>query len=158
MDDVVRDAVMLGVSAIQPIVTRRTEATVAALMRGARLDRWRRIALASAKQSRRAVLPEIRIPLTFETYLEEPGIALRLMLVEPGASASVESAALLRKEQVPSDAALLVGPEGGWDQRECALGQASGARLITIGQRTLRADAVPVAAISVLQFLWDHSC
>src|SRR5687768_8682609 len=43
MDDVVRDAVMLGVAAIQPIVTRRSEATVAALMRGARLDRWRRI-------------------------------------------------------------------------------------------------------------------
>ena len=58
------DAVMLGVSAIQPIVTKRTEATVAALMRGARVDRWRRVALASVKQSRRAVLPEVRMPLT----------------------------------------------------------------------------------------------
>jgi len=39
MDEVIRDAVMLGVSAIQPIVTRRSETTVAALMKGARLDR-----------------------------------------------------------------------------------------------------------------------
>src|SRR3954468_11345900 len=60
MDDVVRDAVMLGVSAVQPIVTRRTEVTVAALVRTGRVDRWRRVALASVKQSRRAVLPEIR--------------------------------------------------------------------------------------------------
>src|SRR5688572_9998899 len=45
MDDVVRDAVMLGVAAIQPIVTTRTEMTVAALLRGGRLDRWRRVAL-----------------------------------------------------------------------------------------------------------------
>ena len=72
MDDVVRDAVMLGVAAIQPLVTKRTETTVAALLRGARLDRWRRVALASVKQSRRAVLPEIRTPLTLETYLDEP--------------------------------------------------------------------------------------
>ncbi len=54
MDDIVRDAVMLGVSAIHPIVTKRTETTVAALIRGARMDRWRRVALASVKQSRRA--------------------------------------------------------------------------------------------------------
>src|SRR5437660_1208946 len=63
MDDIVRDAVMLGGAAIQPIVTRRTETTVAALLNGARLDRWRRVALASVKQSRRALLPEIRMPL-----------------------------------------------------------------------------------------------
>src|SRR5262249_46348572 len=61
MDDVVRDAVMLGVAAIQPIVTRRTEVTVAALMRSARVERWRRVALSSIKQSRRAVLPEVRM-------------------------------------------------------------------------------------------------
>ena len=60
MDEIVRDAVMLGVTAIQPIVTRRTEITIAALLRGARVERWSRVALASAKQSRRAVLPEIR--------------------------------------------------------------------------------------------------
>jgi 16S rRNA (uracil1498-N3)-methyltransferase len=156
MDDVVRDAVMLGIAAIQPIVTRRSEATVAALMRGARLDRWRRIALASAKQSGRAVLPDIRMPLTFDTYLEEPAAALKLMLVEPGIAARVESAAILRNVPVPSDATLLVGPEGGWEEREWAAAQAAGARLVTFGQRTLRADAVPIVAISVLQFLWDE--
>jgi 16S rRNA (uracil1498-N3)-methyltransferase len=158
MDDVVRDAVMLGVAAIQPIVTRRSEATVAALMRGARLDRWRRIALASAKQSGRAVLPDIRMPLAFDTYLEEPAAALRLMLVEPGITARVESPAILRNAPVPSDATLLVGPEGGWEEREWAAAQAAGARLVTFGQRTLRADAVPIVAISVLQFLWDELC
>ena len=72
MDDIVRDAVMLGVTAIQPLVTTRAETTVAALARGARPDRWRRVALASVKQSGRAVLPDIRQPLTLETFLGEP--------------------------------------------------------------------------------------
>jgi 16S rRNA (uracil1498-N3)-methyltransferase len=154
MDDVIRDAVMLGVSAIQPLVTRRAETTVAALMKGARVERWRRVALASVKQSRRAVVPEIRMPLTIETFLDEPAPALRLMLVEPGASADVESLSAIQQEPAPADAMLLVGPEGGWTEEECASARARGMRLVTLGRRTLRADAVPVAAISVLQFLW----
>ena len=154
MDEVVRDAVMLGVAAIQPIVTKRTEATVAALMRGARVERWRRVALASVKQSRRAVLPEVRMPLTLETFIDEPAAALRLMLVEPGAGASVEPLSAIQGEPTPHDASLLVGPEGGWTGQECAAAVDRGIRLVTLGHRTLRADAVPVAAISVLQFLW----
>ena len=154
MDEVVRDAVMLGASAIQPIVSKRTEITVAALMRGARVERWRRVALASVKQSRRAVLPEVRMPLTFETYLDDPAAALRIMLVEPGAPAHVESLSSIQTLPTPADAALLVGPEGGWTDQECAAAAARGIRVVTLGHRTLRADAVPVAAISVLQFLW----
>jgi 16S rRNA (uracil1498-N3)-methyltransferase len=154
MDDVVRDAVMLGVAAIQPIVTKRAEVTVAALMRGARVERWRRVALSSVKQSHRAVLPDVRMPLTFETLLDEPAPALRLMLVEPAASANAESLSAIQHAQPPSDALLMIGPEGGWTAEECAAAASRGVRLVTLGHRTLRADAVPVAAISVLQFLW----
>jgi 16S rRNA (uracil1498-N3)-methyltransferase len=153
MDDVVRDAVMLGAAAIQPIVTRRAETTVATLLRSARVDRWRRVALASVKQSRRAVLPEIRLPLTIESYLDEPAPALRLMLVEPGAAPEAETLSAIQRHP-PADAAVLIGPEGGWTEQECAAARGRGVRLVTLGHRTLRADAVPVAAISVLQFLW----
>jgi len=156
MDDVIRDAVMLGAAAVQPIVTRRSETTVAALMKGARLERWRRVALASVKQSRRAVLPEIRMPQTLDTALDEPAAGLQLMLVEPSASVSVEPMSALRQAPVPADAILYVGPEGGWAAEECADAAARGVRLISLGPRTLRADAVPVAAISVLNFLWEN--
>src|SRR5262245_45999405 len=155
MDDVIRDAVMLGVCAIQPLVTRRAETTVAALLRGARVDRWRRVALASAKQSRRAVLPEIRTPLTVESYVDEPSPGLRLMLVEPGTNADVEPLGALRREPVPPEAAVWVGPEGGWEEREWRAARERGARLISLGPRTLRADAVAVALLSVLAFLWE---
>ena len=154
MDDIVRDAVMLGVAAIQPVVTTRAETTVAALTRGARLDRWRRVALASVKQSGRALLPEIRQPLTLESFLGEPPPALTLMLVEPGADAGAGPLSELRGLPPPQDAAILVGPEGGWVEQEWTAARERGARLVTLGRRTLRADAVPIAAISVLQFLW----
>jgi 16S rRNA (uracil1498-N3)-methyltransferase len=155
MDDVVRDAVMLGVAAVQPLVTARTETTVAALGRAGRPDRWRRVALASVKQSGRAVLPDIRTPLGLERYLEEPAPAVRLMLVEPSAAATAAPIAALRGGPPPPDAALLVGPEGGWTPAECEAAAAADVRLISLGPRTLRADAVPIVAIGILQFLWD---
>ncbi|HUR32256.1 MAG TPA: 16S rRNA (uracil(1498)-N(3))-methyltransferase [Vicinamibacterales bacterium] len=157
MDDVVRDATMLGVSAVQPVITRRTESTVAAVLRGARVERWQRIALASVKQCRRAVLPEMLTPLTFDTWLDEPPGDLRLMFVEPGL-AGARPLTALRETAAPLSAALVVGPEGGWDPAECSAASARGLQLVSLGGRTLRADAVPVAALSVLQFLWDRSC
>ena len=155
MDDIVRDSAMLGVAAVQPLVTKRTETTIAALVRGARPERWRRIALAAVKQSGRAVMPDIRTPLTLEDYFDEPPPALTLMLVEPSAGAGAHSLAGLREVPPPFDAAVLVGPEGGWVEPEWMAASARGVRLVTLGHRTLRADAVPVAVISILQFLWD---
>lgn len=155
MDDVLRDAVMLGVAAVQPLVTTHAETTVAALLRGARVDRWRRVALASVKQSGRAVLPEVRTPLTFDDWLGEPRPATTLMLVEPRASVAAKSLSFMRDEPTPGDAAIVVGPEGGWVEAEWTAARARGIRLVTLGQRTLRADVVPVAALSVLQFVWN---
>jgi 16S rRNA (uracil1498-N3)-methyltransferase len=77
------------------------------------------------------------------------------MLVEPTASAAAESIGALRNETVPDDVTVLVGPEGGWTDEEWTAARDRGVRLVTMGHRTLRADAVPVAAISVLQFLWN---
>jgi 16S rRNA (uracil1498-N3)-methyltransferase len=155
MDEVIRDAVMLGVNAIQPLVAKRSETTVGALLRGARVNRWRRVALASVKQSRRATLPDIRTPLSFEHYLDEPASTLQVMLVEPSAVEGIPLTSL-RSIAAPLDAAVMVGPEGGWDAQECTIALERGVRMVSLGPRTLRADAVPIAALSVLQFLWGH--
>jgi 16S rRNA (uracil1498-N3)-methyltransferase len=156
MDDVVRDAVMLGVSSIQPIVTARAETTIAALLRGARPDRWRRVALASAKQSGRALLPEVRTPLTLESFLEEPLPPTTLVLVEPNAAVQARPLSAVLGASAPAEAAIVIGPEGGWAAAECAAAQARGLQLVSLGSRTLRADAVPVAVLSVLLFAWDR--
>jgi 16S rRNA (uracil1498-N3)-methyltransferase len=78
-----------------------------------------------------------------------------MMFVEPGADVGVDAIATLQGPPAPADATLFVGPEGGWAPEEWALAAAQGVRLISLGPRTLRADAVPIAALSVLQFIWD---
>lgn len=154
MDDVVRDAVMLGVVAIRPILTTRTEVSVTALARGRRAERWRRIAVASAKQCGRAVVPPIDEPMTLDEAVSTPASATRLVLVEPGASAI--STRDLRDIDPPTAAQVLIGPEGGWTEdelRRCAEAGAVGLRL---GGRTLRADAMPLVALTALLTAWDE--
>lgn len=155
MDDVVRDAVMIGVAAIQPILTTRTESSAAALERGRRRDRWTRIAVSSAKQCGRAVVPPIHEPKAFSSYTppsSEPALpAPVVVLVEPGASWGKPLAEL--DIPIPSHATLVVGPEGGWSAEEVQAASTLGP-LVTLGGRTLRADAMSLVGLSALFARW----
>jgi 16S rRNA (uracil1498-N3)-methyltransferase len=76
MDEVVRDAVMLGVADVLPVVSARSETTLAALRKGRRTERWQRIAVSSTKQCGRAVVPTIHEPATFTSIVnrrDRPG-------------------------------------------------------------------------------------
>jgi 16S rRNA (uracil1498-N3)-methyltransferase len=155
MNAIVRDAVMLGVAAIRPVVAARSEGGLVNPGRQTRLERWRRTAVASAKQCGRAVVPPVHPWQTFESYLEssEADAGARLMLVEPAADVA---ATRLRDVPRPNRAALLVGPEGGWTRDEIAKSVDAGATPVRLGGRTLRADAVPLIALASCQVLWDE--
>ena len=150
MDDVVRDATMMGVAAIEPLVTTNVAAHLKA---GRAPDRWTRIAIASAKQCRRAVVPAIGPGRTFDDWLAADRSAVRLLLVEPSASVAGRPLSALGAER-PASASLLVGPEGGWSATEIQSAVRAGCIPLTLGRRTLRADSVPIVAIGLLQFVW----
>jgi len=157
MDRVVRDAVMMGVAAIQPVASEHGQVRLSALERGGGAERWRRIAVASAKQCRRAVVPRIHAPRAIgEVLAEAPaGGAARILLVEPAlADRHAGDAQRLAFEPAPRSAVVAVGAEGGWSAEEVAAAMAHGWRPVTLGRRTLRAEAVPIAAMAVLQFCW----
>jgi len=153
MDDVVRDATMMGVAAIEPVVTAHTTVRMKALREGQVTDRWRRIAIASAKQCRRAVLPVIGNGTPFDEWVIQDTAEMRLMLVEPTVSVEGHPVATIQGQR-PGSATLIVGPEGGWAEEEIQIAVRAGWVPITLGRRTLRADAVAIIAIGVLQFLW----
>lgn len=157
MDDVVRDAVMMGVAVVQPTITTRTEASVASLLRSRRRERWQRIAVSAAKQCGRAVVPDVREPCTFQEAVMLPGADRRsrsaFMFVEPSASVSVVSPSELVKPLTAST--MLVGPEGGWTPEEISHGSKS-FQLVTLGARTLRADSVALVAFAALLTQWKE--
>jgi 16S rRNA (uracil1498-N3)-methyltransferase len=154
MDDVVRDAVMMGVAAIQPVITTRAEVTLRSVRNGARRERWERIAVSSAKQSGRAVVPQVLEPIEFEELVEPGSIGSAFMLVEPSATDRVMPLAYLDAEP-PGEAAIIIGPEGGWTPDEIDA-SSNVAHLVTLGSRTFRADAMAVIAMAALFTLWKE--
>ena len=152
MDRVIRDAVMLGVAAVQPFVCHRTDVPMKAVAKGGRQDRWNRTVIASVKQCGRAVVPPVHETQEFGAVLRSAS-GTRLMFVEPGRGYDVADMTSLEGTR-PADAIVFIGPEGGWDPQEIADAAAAGARLLTFGGRVLRADAVGAAVISVLRYIW----
>jgi 16S rRNA (uracil1498-N3)-methyltransferase len=157
MDQVVRDAVMLGVARIVPLATCRTEVRVDRLVSSHRIERWQRIAVASAKQCGRAVVPDVGAPLDLAACLRADGARQRYLLAEPALLTS-RPAALRRLASAPppDSALLLVGPEGGWTPEEVRCALAEGCEAITLGPRTLRADAAAVIALAALHGAWGE--
>ena len=153
MDRVIRDAVMLGVVAVQPFVSRRTDVPMKAVEKGVRQDRWDRTVVSSAKQCGRAVVPRVHETKEFGALLSSTESRTRLMFVEPGAGKDIADLVSLEGQQ-PSEAIVIVGPEGGWDPREISEAAAAGVTLLSFGARVLRADAAGAAVMPVLRYIW----
>ena len=155
-DSVVRDAVMLGVSAVRPLITAHTDVPEAALRSGSTRQRWEHIAVASAKQSGRAVVPVIESPMSFERHLGNTGEGLRMILVEPPVGPARDRPDVLTTRPRPRHAVLTIGPEGGWSEEELIRARAEGWEMLTLGSRTLRADAASVVSVGVLLYVWGE--
>jgi 16S rRNA (uracil1498-N3)-methyltransferase len=155
MDDVIRDAVMLGAARIVPLITDHIAVRLSTIEAGKPADRWSRVALASTKQCGRATLAAVDAPVPFATFLTSSPAPLTLLFVEPSASGSPTSLRSFIGKPAPSSVAVLVGPEGGWSEQEHHAAVAAGCTPVTLGNLTLRADAVAVAAIAVVRFLWE---
>ena len=154
MDGVIRDATMAGVARVVPVVTERTLIGLAALNRAHAHERWQRIAISSAKQCRRARLPEIGPPCAFQDWLDRPFDGRRVLLAEPSADRgrvrSLREA--LTAPAPPTAIACIVGPEGGWTTAELDAALTAGCVLASLGSTTLRADAVGLVAVSIVNF------
>jgi 16S rRNA (uracil1498-N3)-methyltransferase len=145
---VVQKAVELGVQEIVPLITWRTEVRPDEEGRERKLKRWEKIALEAFKQSARTRLPEIHEPKTLASFLEEPAADLRFALDE---GEGMDLRNLLKGLQVRS-CQLLVGPEGGWDERDRAVLREHEVTAVNLGRRILRAETCPIAIISILQY------
>ena len=152
MDQIVRDAVMMGVAGIVPLVSDRTEVTAKRIQASGRVGRWQRIAVASAKQCGRAVVPTVHEPCALANCLRDVPAERRYLLAEPGLMAAAPSGiGDLRSSAGPASALLIVGPEGGWTDAEAAVAERHGCVALTLGGRTLRADAAALVGITALQ-------
>jgi len=135
----------LGASRIVPIIAQRTDAhlAVAAVKRA---ERWRRIALQAAEQSRRGAPPEISAPMKLKQALDIPG-GLRVVLSETEREISL--AAVANAFPSDDDIVLAIGPQGGWTDMELKMFQEAGWKSASLGSTVLRAETAAIAALAI---------
>jgi 16S rRNA (uracil1498-N3)-methyltransferase len=153
MDDAVRDATMMGAAAIHPVLSEHTDVKAAFVKRPETVERWRRVALAAVKQSRRATLAEVHATVSFDAWLRTARQTMTLLFVEPSVNVKARPLKEVMDQQSATRVAVLLGPEGGWAADEVEAALASGCVAVTLGPLTLRAESMPVAALAALHAL-----
>jgi 16S rRNA (uracil1498-N3)-methyltransferase len=155
VNTVVRDATALGVAAIQPFVSSHVTVPERA-WRDRSIDRWQRVAVSSAKQCGRAVVPIVHDVAAYPDVLERAAEDLVLCCVEPALGVALDVRTPPARPAT-GRAWLCVGPEGGWSEQELALMRRRAVTLVGLGPRTLRAEIAPTVALSALwtQWGWD---
>lgn len=136
----------LGVARIVPVIARRTDAHLASAS-AKRTERWRRIALQAAEQSRRTTPPEIADPMKLADAVRLTA-GLRIVLSESEQKTQLCEAA--ESESADEKTILAVGPEGGWTPEELQQFEQAGWISASLGATILRAETAAIAAAAIL--------
>jgi 16S rRNA (uracil1498-N3)-methyltransferase len=147
LDYMVQKAVEIGVSSLQPVLTRHSQAA------RVNLDRMRANAIEAAEQCGILTLPDIHDPAPFDRMIASRDGTRLLVFCDEDAEVKDPLAALsAMRPQGPTAVDVLVGPEGGFaeDERALLLKSPKIVRL-ALGPRILRADTAAVAALALVQ-------
>jgi 16S rRNA (uracil1498-N3)-methyltransferase len=144
MEWALEKAVELGVERVVPFAGARSEKHLVQAA-GKRVERWRRIAMQAAEQSRRAQTPEIADVAALVEVLETPGS--RILLAESGERKSLKAALAQRVED---NVVLAIGPEGGWTPSELERFAKHGWIAASLGPSVLRAETAAIAALAIV--------
>ena len=149
MDFTLQKSVELGVAEIRPVISERCVVRLSGERAEKRVARWQEIVVSACEQSGRNIVPKV-LPLT--TYAQ----ALRQLPQE-----TTKLLMSLNRAQKLSDVrpqsgkvVFMVGPEGGWTEKEEQQAFDAGFQSVTLGKRVLRTETASLAAIAAMQTLW----
>jgi 16S rRNA (uracil1498-N3)-methyltransferase len=157
MEWALEKATELGVSAVVPVIARRTDKHLG-LAAVNRAERWRRIVHEAAQQARRSDVPAIHDPIPIGERVRAAARGTHIVLAEQERTttlrATVEEAMAAAENEMP-ELEIAIGPEGGWAPDEEALFDANGWRAVSLGPRILRAETASIAALAVVASLLE---
>ena len=147
MDLILQKATELGVTAIAPLWSQRSEVRLDEARTEKRLAHWRGVVTSACEQCGRARVPKVAAPVSLAAAMGAlPGGGLRLIL-DPEGELALGTLTIGDGASV----VLAVGPEGGWSPADREQLRAAGFQGLKLGPRILRTETAGLAAISALQ-------
>jgi 16S rRNA (uracil1498-N3)-methyltransferase len=147
MDYAIQKSTELGVAAIHPLLTERTEVKLSAERREKKVQHWQQVAVSACEQCGRNQPPRVHEISALAAWLPAASGDYKFVLHHH----SERGLAGLAR---PAGVCLLIGPEGGLSPGEIDAATDSGFQALRLGPRVLRTETAPLAALSILQFHW----
>lgn len=149
MDFTLQKSVELGVAEIRPVISERCVVRLSGERAKKRVARWQEIVVSACEQSGRNIVPKVLPLTTYAQALQQlPQETSKLLM-------SLNRAQKLSDVQPQSGKVVfMVGPEGGWTEKEEQQAFDAGFQSVTLGKRVLRTETASLAAIAAMQTLW----
>ena len=156
---IIQKATELGVYEIIPVSLKRSVVKLDVKKAKAKTERWNSIAFAAAKQSKRKIIPKVHEPMDLSLalkYIKDEGVNVKLVPYELCDMDSMDATRKIFSDiDKGSSVAVLIGPEGGFDESEIELAVNEGFKEITLGHRILRTETAPLMVLSWLVFMLE---
>lgn len=147
---IIQKCVELGISRIVPVRMKRCVVNMEEQQAKKKVERWQKISLEAAKQSKRGKVPSIEMPITFQKAIEEcKNFELKLFAYENHSERNLR--AVLTKNHT-NNVAIFIGPEGGFAEEEIELAIQQNLIPISLGPRILRTETAGFALLAVVMY------
>ena len=146
---IIQKAVELGVATVTPVAMKRSIVKIDEKKKKSKTERWQAIAEAAAKQSKRTAIPEVREVLSYKEMLN---VARDLdLLLVPYECAEGMTATKEALSQIKSgmSVGIVIGPEGGFEQKEIDAALEIGGKVISLGSRILRTETAAITSVAM---------
>lgn len=152
MELIIQKAVELGVYEVIPVAARRSVVKLEGKREAGKLARWQGIAEAAAKQSRRRILPKVHPVMSMrEAVAYASTMEVRLIPYEL-AQGMGKTKEILEALQPGQSVAVMIGPEGGFEESEIREAVDAGMQPVTMGRRILRTETAGLAMLSWIMY------
>lgn len=151
MEWIIQKAVELGVYEVIPVSMKNCVVRLDEKKAKAKVTRWQTIAESAAKQSKRSLIPNIRMPMSYTeavSFADTLDVKLLPYENEHGMEKTIHAMETIKLGQ---SVAIFIGPEGGFSEEEIAMVKDK-MQLISLGKRILRTETAAIFALAVVGY------
>ena len=156
MELIIQKAVELGVYEIIPVATKRAVVKLDEKKSKSKIARWQAISEAAAKQSKRAIIPNVADVLSFKEALKECQKAKVKVIPYELAEGMDKTKEIISDLKPGQDVAIFIGPEGGFDDAEIEAAMEAGVIPVTLGKRILRTETAGFTILSWIMYQLEN--
>ena len=160
---IIEKAVELGVYSVIPVATEYCVAKIDDKKSEKKIDRYNKISRSAAEQSKRHIVPHIGEPIDFKKMIEILSVTnvkkYNLLFYENAEGISKtrevlkEIANVVKNEDANTiEINVVIGPEGGFSEKEIELAKNMNFNILSLGDRILRTETAAITAMSILMY------